>query len=191
LSVSSRLQPRMFLGASLLAGAILASARPAAVTLDPTGPDLSLSLAESASQVASGGPLTYSLTIRNTPVYDVFCDLDQHGKPLCYKEEVAGCPVGSVVVPDSLPTGSSFVSASGDHGFGRFQFGGVVTCSNGALTDDDRATITITITAPSLPRGGPNTTLTNSAIVDAGHTINARDYANNSASASATDVAPK
>ncbi len=191
MSLATRFLFRALFGASLLAGATVASALPAAAALDPTGPDLTMTLAESASQAASGGTLTYTLAIGNTPVYEVFCDYDRRGKPLCTREQVAGGPVSGVLVQDSLPAGATLVSAAGDHGFSCFQFGGVVTCSNGALDTTDRASITVAITAPSLPPGGPNTTLTNLAIVNPQQTINERDYSNNSATISATDLAPR
>jgi hypothetical protein len=166
------------------------SALPAAAAIDSSGPDLSMALAESSSQVAAGGALTYTLTVRNTPVYERVCDLNQHGKPLCTNEEVAGGPVGGVVVQDSLPYGATYVSATGDHGFTCYAFGGVVTCNNGTLSDSDTATLSIAILAPTLARGSANTTLTDAAVVNPSQSINERDYSNNTASITATDVAP-
>ena len=76
-------------------------------------------------------------------------------------------PAGSVVVTDTLPLGTSFVSANGI-GWACVQSGGTVTCTlSGTLASGATAPpINITVQVPTTP--GP---ITNTCVVEAGGTI--------------------
>lgn len=176
-------------GALLLAG-LASGPLPAAAAIDSSGPDLSLSMTESATQVNSGRPLTYTLTIRNTPILERTCELNALGKPFCYNDVVAGGPVSGVDLTDTLPAGATFQSYSANSGFTCGAAAGVVTCTNGSLGMSGVATITLSINAPSLAPGGANVSIVNSATVNPSQRIDERSYANNSASISATVLAP-
>jgi hypothetical protein len=146
----------------------------------------------SASQVASGGSVTFNLTITNPTGRVQVCEIDDSGlKPrrICYYEPV-GAATSGVVLSDSLPAGATYQGATADSGFVCGASGTTVTCSGGHVAQDGVAHIAITAAMPALAPGGANQTLTNAATVNPSQTINERTYANNSASASVTDVAP-
>src|SRR5437867_4410554 len=101
-----------------------------------TDADLSLTVTDSPDPVMIGNAVTYStLVINNGPAN-----------------------ASGVRVTDTLPAGSSFVSAAASQG-SCSQAGGVVTCSLGALNVGASARVTATVTAPNAGR------LTNSVAV--------------------------
>jgi uncharacterized repeat protein (TIGR01451 family) len=104
-----------------------------------TPSDLSLAMTESPNPVAAGGTVTYSLAVTN------------HGP---------GASSG-VSVTDTVPTGATFVSASGTD-WSCNAAGGIVTCTNATIADGATSTIALLLTAPT--QGG---TLVNSATVTA------------------------
>ncbi|GAC1320979.1 MAG: hypothetical protein NVSMB2_17330 [Chloroflexota bacterium] len=177
------------LALSTLAGSLLASAAPAAAAVNPAGPDLSLTMTQSATQINSGGALTYSLTVRNSAVYQRTCEIGPLGKPLCYMEMVAGAPVSGVVVQDTLPAGATLQSYTANGGFACTGANTLVTCSGGSLAEVETVTISLTVHEPTIAPG-VNQTITNSATVNPSQSIDERTYANNSASISTTLIAP-
>jgi len=117
----------MAFGLSLLA--VGGTAAPAALAFGPPPddlPDLSVSQTNSGGWAADPGDATsYSLTIKNPSI--------QVWDPELHRYYTGGATAYGVVVRDTLPNGSQFVSATGDSGFSCSQAGGVVTCSGGTL----------------------------------------------------------
>jgi uncharacterized repeat protein (TIGR01451 family) len=99
--------------------------------------DLSITKDDSPDPVDPGATLTYILSVNNA----------------------GPDPVSSVTVTDSLPSGATFVSASGT-GWTCSHAGGVVTCTANSLAVGSAPDIVITVTAPE--SGG---TITNTATV--------------------------
>lgn len=190
MSTASKILARSAISGALLMAGLASGPLPAAAAIDSSGPDLSLSMTESATQVNSGATVNYTLTIRNTAITQRTCELNALNKPFCYNEIVAGGPVSGVQVTDTLPTGATLQSYSATSGFTCGAAGGTVNCTNGSLATSGVATITLTIQAPSLAAGGGNVSILNSATVNPSQSINERSYANNSASISAIVVAP-
>jgi hypothetical protein len=169
------------LGLGLLtAGAIVAPAALAVGLPADDVPDLAISQTTSVTWSGSsiqdpGGPVTYWLTVKN-PSIQVW-DAELH------RYYTGGAPAYGVVVRDTLPTGSQFVSASGDGGFGCSQASGVVTCSGGTLLNGGTAPCALTTHAP-----GVMGQYTNTAIVDPNNPIVERKEGNNTTSLALTVV---
>lgn len=125
-----------------------------------TGANLSLSKQDSPDPVAPGGTLTYTLTVSNAG-------------------PATAC---QATVTDTLPAGTSFVSASGT-GWNCSEASGVVSCTATSLAPGVAPAITIQVTAPTTPG-----LITNTATV----TTNAFDpaTANNTISEPTTVGAP-
>jgi uncharacterized repeat protein (TIGR01451 family) len=101
-----------------------------------------LTISKSAPEtIESGAELTYTLTVDN----------------------IGAADASGIKVVDTLPTGATYVSASGDHGFSCSEAGGVVTCTGGSINAGDSATITIVVTFDSSFCGD---TVRNTAVVD-------------------------
>jgi hypothetical protein len=164
----------------LVAGSSGASA---ALAFGPPPDDLAdLSVSQTTSVywqgynlVEPGQPVTYWLTVKN-PSIQVW-DSELH------RYYTGGAPAYGVVVRDILPNGSQFLSASADSGFSCSQASGVVTCSGGTLQNGGTAHITINTNAPAAMANYPF-----SAVVDPNNTIAERNEANNTTSATLTDV---
>jgi uncharacterized protein DUF11 len=163
----------MAFGLSLLA--VGGTAAPAALAFGPPPDDLSdlsVSQTNSGNWAADPGDATsYSLTIKNPSI--------QVWDPELHRYYTGGATAYGVVVRDTLPNGSQFVSATGDSGFSCSQAGGVVTCSGGTLLNGASGHITINTHAPSATG-----LYTNAVAVDPNNTIAERSEANNTASAS-------
>lgn len=163
------------LGLGLLtAGAVVAPAALAVGLPADDVPDLTISQTTSVTWSGSsiqdpGGAVTYWLTVKNPSI--------QVWDPELHRYYPGGAPVYGVVVRDTLPTGSQFVSASGDGGFGCSQASGVVTCSGGTLPNGGTAHITINTNAPRVEG-----MYTNTATVDPNNTIAERNENNNTTS---------
>ncbi|MGH7462752.1 MAG: TadE/TadG family type IV pilus assembly protein, partial [Longimicrobiales bacterium] len=115
-------------------------------------PDLQLAMAGTPNPVAPNGLITYSLTITNT------------GPGIAT----------SVSLTDSLPSGTTFMSASGTN-WSCAQSGGTVTCTATVLAVGSPSVVTIVVRAPA--SGG---TVTNTAGVISGQAD--PDLTDNSAS---------
>ena len=100
----------------------------------PPSADLSVYQFDSADPVATGGSVTYTVTVGN-------------GGPL---------DATNVTMTDSLPTGSTFVSATPTIGTCG-EAAGIVTCSLGTIAYFDSVNVDVTVTAPGTPA-----TITNS-----------------------------
>jgi Domain of unknown function DUF11 len=166
-------------------GAVLVSAPPAGA-INPGGggfdvPDLTIAMSDSPDPVAANGTLTYTLTINNTYTTRRVWDAELHA----WLTELVGAPVGGVVVTDQLPAGVTFLSASGNNGFGCALSGSTVTCSNGYIDMGGSATLSIAVRAPNA-----GATLSNSATVDPNGQIAERSETNNAASATTTVTPP-
>jgi uncharacterized repeat protein (TIGR01451 family) len=92
------------------------------------GANLSLTKQDSPDPVAPGGTLTYTLTVSNAG-------------------PATAC---QATVTDTLPAGTSFVSASGT-GWNCSQTSGVVSCTTMSLAPGNAPAITIQVTAPGSP----------------------------------------
>ena len=147
----------------VVAPAALAFTRPA-----DDLPDLTVSQNNYAA-LYPGWPATWTLTLKNPSI--------QVWDPELHRYYTGGSPAYGVVVSDTLPTGSRFVSASGDSGFSCAQASGVVTCSGGTLQIGGTAHITINTNAPSVEGE-----YTNTATVDPNNTIAERKETNNTTS---------
>ena len=163
----------------LVAGTVAPAALAVGLPADDL-PDLTISQTTSVAWsgynlVEPGGPVTYSLTVKN-PSIQVW-DAELH------RYYTGGAPAYSVRVRDTLPTGTQFVSASGDSGFSCSQASGVVTCSGGTLLNGGTAHIAINTNAP-----GVMGLYTNTAVVDPSNTIFERNEGNNTSSATLSDV---
>jgi hypothetical protein len=114
------------LGLGLLAAG--GTVAPAALAFGPPRDDLSdLTISQTSSVawiVDPGDPVTYSLTVKNPSI--------QVWDPELHRYYTGGATAYGVVVRDVLPTGSQFVSASGDSGF---------SCSHERRRDDTGGTI--------------------------------------------------
>src|SRR5262249_5593511 len=88
--------------------------------------DVSLTKTASASSVAAGNNLTYTLTASNS----------------------GSRPATGVTVTDPLPAGMSFVSATPSQG-SCVQAAGTVTCSLGGLVASSSATVALVVTPTS------------------------------------------
>jgi hypothetical protein len=158
----------------LIAGVVLA---PAALAYTPPADDLpDLTISQTTPEGTApvpypGGPLTYWLTVTNPSIQVWDAELHRYG--------TGGGPAYGVVVRDTLPTGSQFLSASSDSGFSCSQASGVVTCSGGTLQNGGTAHITINTNVP-----GVIGRYTNTATVDPNNTIVERNEANNTTSMS-------
>jgi uncharacterized repeat protein (TIGR01451 family) len=121
---------------------------------DPTlvlaGVNLSISKTDMPDPVNAAAPLTYTLVVTNIGPSDA----------------------PSVLVTDTLPSGSTFVSASGS-GWSCSQSGGVVTCSRATLNIGAVSTLTVRLNAPA--SGG---IVTNTAVIgSAGYDFQPSDNA--------------
>jgi hypothetical protein len=164
----------------VITGAVLA---PSALAFGPPRddlPDLTLSQTTSAwstsawgsgNFVDQGGPVTYSLTVKNPSI--------QVWDPELHRYYTGGAPASGIVVRESLPDGSRFNSASGDSGFSCSYAYGAVTCTGGALQNGGTGHITINTNAPVLVATYPF-----AAVVDPNNTIAERNEANNTAGGS-------
>lgn len=122
--------------------------------------DLTITKQASATTVAPGGTLTYSLVVSNT----------------------GAVGASNIVVRDILPAGFTVTSATGGGGFTTTPAtGGTVTFSGGTLAPNASATLTITGTAPNTT--GP---LQNTAVVDPEGAITESNEANNTATFAVT-----
>ncbi len=95
---------------------------------------------------ASGGPLTYTLTVNN----------------------IGTSNATGVKVVDTMPTGITSIAAAGTSLFACSVSSPTVTCTGGQVNAGANATITITGTAPTVTS---NTVLTNTSVVDPDNTI--------------------
>jgi uncharacterized repeat protein (TIGR01451 family) len=125
--------------------------------VEPLFIDLTISKVDSPDPVKAGNELTYTLTVNNEGNKDAT----------------------GVKVVDTLASGVSFVSASGDHGFTFISYDSgtrKVTLTGGAINAGSSATITIKVTfeAATSPQ-----TKTNTAKVDPDNTIPESDNNNN------------
>ena len=110
--------------------------------------------------VATSGTLDYTITVPNAGTQDVT----------------------GVVVQDTLPAGTTFRNATGDHNFTCSDSGQTVTCVGGIINGTytnypngiDTATITISVFAPAAP--GP---ITNEVRLDPGNQVPEYNKANN------------
>jgi hypothetical protein len=152
----------------VLAGSVVAPAALAYIPPADDLPDLTISTNNYAG-LYPGLPATWTLTIKN-PSIQVW-DAELH------RYYTGGSPAYGVVVKDTLPTGSQFVSASGDSGFSCAQASGVVTCSGGTLQNGGTAHITINSNAPTVENW-----YTNTATVDPNNAIAERNENNNTTS---------
>ncbi len=158
----------------VIAGAVVA---PAALASTPPADDLpDLTISQTTPSGTDpvpypGGPLTYWLTVKN-PSIQVW-DAELH------RYYTGGAPAWGVVVRDTLPVGSQFLSASSDSGFSCSQASGVVTCSGGTLQNGGTAHVTINTNVPAVIGR-----YTNTAIVDPDNTVVERNETNNTTSMS-------
>jgi hypothetical protein len=165
----------LLIGGAVVAPAALAFTRPA-----DDLPDLAISQTTSVTWAGSsiqdpGGAVTYWLTAKNPSI--------QVWDPESHRYYPGGDTAYGVVVRDTLPSGSQFVSASGDSGFSCAQASGVVTCSGGTVLNGGTAHITINTNAP-----GVMGQYTNTAIVDPNNTVVERNEGNNTSSLSLSVV---
>lgn len=121
--------------------------------------DLSITKSDDPDPVYAGETLTYTLTVANAGQSDAI----------------------TVKLTDTLPTGTTFVSASGT-GWGCSNVSQVVLCNKTVLRSGDSSTLTVKVTAPS--EGG---TITNEASV--GSTITDLKTTDNEVSQSTTVTA--
>jgi uncharacterized repeat protein (TIGR01451 family) len=101
--------------------------------------DLSITKSTSAPTAFGGNPITYTLAVSNA----------------------GPSPANTVSVSDTLPTGSTFVSATGT-GWTCNNVAGVVTCTVATLPAGPAPVINLTINAPAVVSAG---TLSNTATV--------------------------
>jgi uncharacterized repeat protein (TIGR01451 family) len=138
-----------------------AAASVAATFNNPTAtpPDLTINQTASATSVATGGPLSYTLKVSAT-----------------------GATVAGLKVQDTLPGGATVVSVTPNSGFTCSTAAGVVACTGGSLAAGSSATIVISLNAPNVACGTTQT-LTNTAVVDPDNTIVESNETNNTAAA--------
>jgi uncharacterized repeat protein (TIGR01451 family) len=144
----------------------------------PGPPDLALAMSAAPTTVQPGGTITYNLTVSNSSVEKC---TKAWPEPVCSQH---GRAVSGVVVQLSMPSGTTYQSGTGDHGFTCAAGGSTVTCSGGSLAMDDYAAITIKLNATCAAG-----TKTASTSVDPGNLVAERSETNNSATATVT-VAP-
>ena len=132
-------------------------------TPEPSGPDLSITKTGSPTTVTAGNSVQYTITVTDA------------------EENATG-----VVVDDTLPAGTTFVSATSSQGTCAPPAAGHVLCTLGAVSTSTTATIQVVVkTSTVVPGGG---TITNSATVSSDSAdANSED---NTASAVTTVVAP-
>ena len=108
----------------------------AAVGIPPA--DVSITKTANASQLFVGSNVIYTVTVRNN----------------------GPGPADNVVVTDTLPAGTTLVSAPGCTGTT------VLTCNVGTLAPSAQQSFTITVTLPSTPQGVSNTASVTSTTAD-------------------------
>ncbi len=121
--------------------------------LTPTA-DIAVALSDAPDPVNTSGTLTYTATVTNNNANTS----------------------KSVVLSDTLPAGTTFVSGTTSKG-SCSHTNGIVTCTIGDVTSTDAVTVTIRVTAPASPDSLTNTVTLTSQTGDP-------NSANNSASAS-------
>src|SRR4029077_6065090 len=138
------------------------------VTQVSTGVDLTLIKTDAIDPIATNGTETYTITVDNLGPQDAT----------------------NIRVRDTLPAGSIFRTAQGDHGFTCSQSAGVVECVGGAIKGtesefyhvgapvNDVATITIRVFARSFEGSGPDA-MHNEVRVDPNNEIPEIDESNN------------
>ena len=109
-----------------------------------TSTDLSITKNTAAPTAFGGNPITYTLAVSN----------------------LGPSPANAVSVTDTLPAGSTFVSASGS-GWTCNNVAGVVTCTVATLPTGAAPVINLTINAPQVVSAG---TLSNTATVSSATT---------------------
>jgi uncharacterized repeat protein (TIGR01451 family) len=117
-------------------------------------PDLTISKTDSPDPVAGGAELTYTLTVGNSGTADA----------------------SNVKVVDTLQSGATFVSASGDHGFTCVYASNKVTCTGGNIPIGESAIITIVV---KFGASFCDDTVVNTAEVDPDDAIMESDETNN------------
>ncbi|MFN2610780.1 MAG: hypothetical protein ABR507_07920, partial [Actinomycetota bacterium] len=122
-----------------------------------TSADLQLTKADSPDPVVAGNTLTYTLTITNNGPSDA----------------------GSFSVTDTVPSGTTFLSAPGCS-----QLGGVITCSAPSLGASSSVAFTVSVIVD--PNVATGTVISNTAVISSESTTDP-DLTNNSATAT-TDV---
>ena len=164
----SRFLPSLWLAAALIGG-LFSAAQIASAAIIPSA-SVTLSVIESPSPVASGGKLTYTISLSNPQVPVKVCDTTDGLKPqvICYWDTDNG-PLSGITVTDTLPAGVIYTSVSATNGFSCGLNGSTLTCANGSIAALGSATISIAATAPSLYAGATNATLTNSVAVAPGN----------------------
>jgi len=118
--------------------------------------------------VASGGAISYTITVTNPQTITRVCEPPGDGllKPICYNEST-GSDVTGVAVQiynaaasvASYTANSGFVCASNSQG-------ATLTCTNGSIAAGSKAQITLNATAPTLAAGASNLTMTMSVNVN-------------------------
>src|SRR5262249_36894185 len=121
-------------------------------------PDLTTSVAGPVAATA-GTPYNYTVTAANL-------------------SNTAGA--SNVTLQFTLPSGVTYNTASGDHGFSASQSNGIVTFTGGSLGISDSATLTISLTAASV---GTINLPVGAAIIDPNNTITESNETNNSSTA--------
>ena len=166
----------LVLGLGLLLAA--STVAPAALAFGPPADDVAdLTISQNGSTLQDPGEyIFYTLTVKNTTI--------QVWDPELHRYYAGGAPAYVVVVRDTLPSGSQFLSVSADSGFSCSQASGVVTCSGGTLQMGGTGHITINANAP-LAIGS----YTNTAVVDPNNTVVERNEGNNATSLTLEDVA--
>jgi uncharacterized repeat protein (TIGR01451 family) len=124
--------------------------------------DLTISQSDAPDPVSTGNPLTYTLTVANT----------------------GGASASGVTVQYTLPSGVTYLSATGSNGFTVTPpSGGNLTFTGGNIAAGSNATLTITV-APTTA----GTLTSGTAIVDPNNTIVESNEANNTAPSITTTV---
>jgi hypothetical protein len=100
----------------------------AATTSTPFRADVGLALSASPDPIVAGGYLTYTATVSHTPI----------------PNGASAAP--AVILTQTVPDGSTFVSASPSQG-SCTETSGVVTCALGAIPSGGTATATLTVVA--------------------------------------------
>jgi uncharacterized repeat protein (TIGR01451 family) len=153
----------------------LANAKAAQLALLPANATQCLSATE-LGQITNFSVATDLSIVKNTSTVTAF-----GGNPITYTLSVSNLgtsPANSVSVVDTLPAGSTFVSASGT-GWTCNNVAGVVTCTVPTLPAGAAPVINLTINAPAVAVGG---TLVNTATVSS--TTTDPNPANNSSTKS-------
>jgi len=149
---------------------LLPLAAPPVASAAVPGSTMTLSVAASPNPVASGGNLSYTLTLSDPQVLARICEVIESTPPkISCSLQLQPGPISSIVVTDTLPSNVSYNGVSASNGFICALSGNVVTCSQGSLPAYGSATITISVTAPNLTPGGSNATLSNAVFVTPGN----------------------